>query len=52
MKTTRLETENLIKNDKKEKKLEIKSNFEVLRKLGRGAYGQVSLVKHAKSGTK
>ena len=43
-------TENLIKNEKIESQLETKSEFKVLRRLGRGAFGQVSLIKHVSSG--
>ena len=52
MYTAIYETENLIKNEKIESQLETKSKFEVLRALGRGAFGQVSLVKHVSSGEK
>ena len=50
MYTAIYETENLIKNEKIESQLETKSEFEVLRRLGRGAFGQVSLIKHVSSG--
>ena len=52
MNTAIIETERLIKNDKIESQLEIKSKFEILRTLGSGAFGQVSLVKHVPSGEK
>jgi hypothetical protein len=51
-KCSKLVTENLIKNDKITSQLEIKSEFEILSLLGRGVLGQVSLVKHMKSGVK
>ena len=47
-----LVTENLIKNDNITSQLEIKSEFEILSILGRGGFGQVSLVKHLNSGKK
>jgi hypothetical protein len=47
-----MKTENLIKNNKIASQLETKSTFEVLRTLGRGSFGKVSLVKHVPSGEK
>jgi hypothetical protein len=51
-KFTKFVTENLIKNNKVASQLEIKSEFEILSLLGRGGFGQVSLVKHVPSGEK
>ena len=42
-----IETQHLTKNDKLKNRLEIKSNFEILRELGKGSFGLVYKVKHS-----
>ena len=45
----KFETENLTKNDKIENELGTKAEFEILKILGKGEFGQVFRVKNTKN---